>query len=147
MQNSNLRLSDWHRLLLGKAPASSLLEVLLRTAIIYIVLIIVVRLLGKRMSGQLSNLELAVMIALGAIVSAPMQVLERGVLIAALLLIFLLALQRGLGLLTSISPRLEQLAFGRGTTLLRDGIIDIEAMRRARMSHEQLFGVLRSQDV
>jgi hypothetical protein len=53
-------LADWHRLLLGKAPFAFLLELLLRATVVYLALLLIVRLLGKRMSGQLTNLELGV---------------------------------------------------------------------------------------
>jgi hypothetical protein len=42
---------DWQRILFGQAPPEFLLEVLMRTSIIYIALLIIVRLMGKRMGG------------------------------------------------------------------------------------------------
>jgi uncharacterized membrane protein YcaP (DUF421 family) len=75
-----------------------LLEVLARTAAVYLVLILLVRMLGKRMSGQISNIELSVMVVLGAIVSGAFQLPDRGVLPALMLMLTLLALQRGVRL-------------------------------------------------
>jgi uncharacterized membrane protein YcaP (DUF421 family) len=57
--------TELHRLLLGDYPWWFLLEVLLRSWLIYIVLFITMRLMGKRMAAQLSISELAVMITLG----------------------------------------------------------------------------------
>jgi uncharacterized membrane protein YcaP (DUF421 family) len=113
----------------------------------YILLMIVVRLLGKRMSGQLSNLELAVMVTLGAIVSSPMQTPQRGILAGAVLLIVLLGLQQIIGRVTAVSPGLERVVFGRGTILVKDGELQLKAMRQGCISHEQLFGLLREKDV
>jgi uncharacterized membrane protein YcaP (DUF421 family) len=122
-------------------------EVLARTACIYVLLLITMRFLGKRMSGQISNLEFAVMIALGAIASSPMQVAQRGVLAGCVLLVVLLTLHRGISRWTAVSPRAERLLFGHGTTLVRDGQLQLTAMRRACVSHQQLFATLRAQDV
>jgi uncharacterized membrane protein YcaP (DUF421 family) len=145
--NAYVELGQWHRLLFGSAPEDFLLEVLFRTALMYISLMLIVRLLGKRMSGQLSNLELAVMVTLGAIVSSPMQVGDRGMLGALVLLCVVLCLQRGLGALTARSARAERLVFGHGTTLVRDGRIVVSTMKQACISHEQLFGTLRNHGV
>jgi uncharacterized membrane protein YcaP (DUF421 family) len=131
----------------GRAPWAILPEVLLRTSLIYLVLIVVVKLLGKRLSGQLTNLDLAVMVVIGAVVSAPMQIPQRGLLAGAVSLVVLLGLHRAIGLGTAVWPRFEQWVFGRGTTLLADGELLLPAMRRARISQEQLYGILRSQGI
>jgi uncharacterized membrane protein YcaP (DUF421 family) len=147
MIGRHAKLDDWQRLLVGDAPWAILVEVLLRTALIYLVLIVIVKLLGKRLSGQLTNLELAVMVVVGAIVSAPMQIPDRGLLAGAVSLVVLLALQRAIGHATAVWPRLERWVFGRGTTLVADGELLLPAMRRACVSHEQVYAILRSHGV
>jgi uncharacterized membrane protein YcaP (DUF421 family) len=142
-----IRPLDWQRMLLGEDPAAFLIEVLLRTAVVYAFLIVVVRLLGKRMSGQLSNLELAVMLALGAIISPSIEISKRGVLAAVVLLSTLLLLQRAISAAAARSARVERVLFGRGSSLIQDGRLLLPAMRSAMISHEQLFATLRSQGV
>jgi uncharacterized membrane protein YcaP (DUF421 family) len=138
---------DFGRLLLGKDPAAFLLEVLLRTTAVYAFLVAVVRLLGKRMSGQLSNLELAVMITLGAIISPSIQISANGILTALVLLVTLLVMQRAIGAVCARSARVERLLFGRGSSLVEDGCLRLAAMRAALISHEQLYAVLRTRGV
>jgi uncharacterized membrane protein YcaP (DUF421 family) len=147
MSDKYIALDDWQRLLVGDAPWGILAEVLVRTAIIYVVLVLVVKALGRRASGQLTNLELAVMVVLGAIVSAPMQIPQRGILAGVVSLLVLLCLQRAIAFATAVSPRLEQWVYGRGTTLVADGKVLLPAMQRACVSHEQLYSVLRTQGV
>jgi uncharacterized membrane protein YcaP (DUF421 family) len=113
----------------------------------YLTLMLIVRLLGKRMSGQLSNLELAIMVTLGGIVSAPMQVGERGLLAPLVLLSVVLCLQRSIGAVTARSSRAERIVFGHGCTLVRDGRIVVSTMRQSCISHEQLFSALRNHGV
>jgi hypothetical protein len=50
-------------------------------------LLYILRWLGKRMSGQLTIMELSVMLTLGAIVSASMQIPDHGILEGVLLLL------------------------------------------------------------
>jgi uncharacterized membrane protein YcaP (DUF421 family) len=83
------------RLLMGDAPWAFLLEIVFRTAAIYIVLFTVMRLMGKRMAAQLSISELAVMITLGAAIGVPLQTPAQGLLPAGILLVSALIFQRG----------------------------------------------------
>lgn len=135
------------RLLVGKDAFGFLAEVAVRTIIVYLVLMVIVRLLGKRMSGQLSNLELAVMMTLGAAVSPPMQISERGLLPAVLQLGVLLCCQRAIAALTAKSAPAERTVFGRGSTLVQDGRLLLPAMKDARICHEQLFSQLRTKGI
>lgn len=54
MEKSEIRLEDINRILFGQAPPEFLLEVFLRTLIVYIVLQLIVQWLGKRMNGMLT---------------------------------------------------------------------------------------------
>lgn len=67
MEKKDIHFNDLHRLLFGEAPAIFLLEVFIRTLFTYLILLVITRWLGKRMTGQLSITEMAVMLTLGAI--------------------------------------------------------------------------------
>src|SRR3978361_397694 len=129
MAQNALQFFDWKRIVFGDAPPLFLIEVFFRTILIYVVLLLTLRLLGKRMNAQLSIIEFAVMISLGAIVSLPMQSPERGVLDGAVLLLLILAFQRLLGLLSFKSRRVGDLVNGRMSTLVKDGILQTEIMK------------------
>jgi len=80
MRKEEINWDDWLRILIGTAPAEFLLEVLISTIIIYLFVLLTLRLMGKRMGGQLTISELVVMLRLGAIVSVPMQIPDKGLL-------------------------------------------------------------------
>jgi len=147
MKKEEIHLSDIHRILLGNAPLEFLLEVFLRTIFIYVALIIIMRLLGKRMNAQLTISELAVMITLGGIVSVPMQIPERGLLIGVVILVCALIFQRGLNWLAFKYKKVEILTQGDIMLMVKDGCLDIDEMTKAKVSKEQLFANLRSQNV
>jgi uncharacterized membrane protein YcaP (DUF421 family) len=147
MKKYEIHLADWQRILFGQAPPVFLLEVFVRTLIIYIFLLFVLRWLGKRMSGQLTILEMAVMLTLGAIVSVAMQIPDRGITLSMLVLFCTLAFQRGLSLWGIKNARIEELTQGRISTLLKDGVVDLEEMRRCRISRQQLFAELRGKGI
>jgi uncharacterized membrane protein YcaP (DUF421 family) len=147
MKKFEIHLADWQRILFGQAPPMFLLEVLIRTIIIYIFLLFVLRWLGKRMSGQLTILEMAVMLTLGAIVSVAMQVPDRGITLSMLVLFCTLLFQRGLSWLGIKSARVEELSQGTISTLVKDGVLDLDEMRRCRISRQQLFAQLRGSGI
>jgi uncharacterized membrane protein YcaP (DUF421 family) len=147
MNESSFSLRDWKRLLVGNAPFSFLLEVFIRTLIVYAVLVVIVRLLGKRMSGQVANLELGVMIVLGAIVSVPFETPERGIVPAVVLLVCVLGLQRTVSSLGARYNRVEEFTQGRPSILLCDGVLVLEELERAGISQGQLFSMLRCKGI
>jgi uncharacterized membrane protein YcaP (DUF421 family) len=147
MKKNEIHLDDIHRILFGEAPPIFLLEVFIRTVIVYIFLLFVVRWLGKRMSGQLSIMEMAVMLTLGAIVSVAMQVPDRGILLSVVILLVTLLFQRGLGWLGFKNSKIEQLVQGKMSLLVKDGVLQLEEMAKCRVSKQQLFSQLRSSKV
>lgn len=147
MKKEEIHWGDWYRILIGSAPETFLLEVLLRTIFMYLILLVVLRLMGKRMGGQLTIAELAVMLTLGAIICVPMQIPDRGVLQGALVLVCALVFQRGLTLAGFNNSRVEKIMQGTETMLVKNGVIQVDALNNANISRQQLYAILRSQNI
>jgi uncharacterized membrane protein YcaP (DUF421 family) len=132
---------------------SGLPEVVIRTGIVYLFLIVVLRLTGKREVGQMSVLELVVILVISDAVQNSM-VGENTSLWAGLVAVLtLIALDRGLAWLTGRSGRVRHAIEGEPRLLVRDGRllekalreegVDAEEVRRAVRAH----GVARVEDV
>ncbi len=147
MEKGDIKLGDWMRILFGNVPPDFMFEIFIRTLIMYLLLLIVMRLLGKRMAGQLSVTELSVVLLLGAVVSAPMQLPDRGILQGLWLLIIILLLQRALTWWGTKSAKAEKITFGEATMLVKDGLIDVQAMTDTRISRPELFKEIRSKKI
>jgi uncharacterized membrane protein YcaP (DUF421 family) len=147
MKKEDIHWDDWHRILFGAAPASFMLEVLIRTIVMYLILLVILRLMGKRMGGQLTISELAVMVTLGAIICVPMQIPDRGILQGLFVIICALIFQRGFTWLGFKSNKMETLIQGKESVLVKDGIIVVDELDKANISRQQLYGVLRSQEI
>ena len=147
MKREEIHWGDWHRILLGQAPVEFLLEVLVRTVIIYLMLLLTLRLMGKRMGGQLTVSELSVMLTLGAIVSVPMQMNERGILQGILVLICALVFQRGLTYLSVKNAKIAYVTEGHESIIIKDGILLFGELQAMKISREQIFAMLRSQGI
>jgi len=147
MEAEEIHLGDWKRIFIGNAPPEFLLEVLLRSVFIYLALVVIVRLLGKRLNAQATLTEMALTITLGAIVGSPMQIPERGLLIGIFILILALIFQWFMGYLSFSDIKLETLTQGRISLLVKDGILNLKQMRRDRISRRQLYASLRARKI
>jgi uncharacterized membrane protein YcaP (DUF421 family) len=147
MKKEEIHWGDWHRILFGTAPAEFLLEVLIRTVIMYLVLLVILRLMGKRMGGQLTIAELAVMLLLGAIISVPMQAPEKGLLQGIWVLVMVLVLQRGLNYYAVRNKKVELLTQGWESLLVKDGVLEAKKLLEMNISREQLLAVLRNKKI
>lgn len=136
-----------HTWLIGAAPWSFALEVVLRFLIIYLALLLVLRLMGRRFAGQLSIVELAIMVMLGAAIGPPLQTPEKGILPTVVLLVTLFGCFRLLSWLSFRSHRLEALSQGEATMLVQDGRLALEHLRHAELSRARIFSELRALDV
>lgn len=143
MNKDDIKLSDIHRILLGEAPIEFLLETLIRTFLIYGFLVLIIKWLGKRMSGQLSINEMAVMLVLGAIVSVPMQVPGSGLAQGVLLLVCTLSFQRGMSWMGFHSKRFEEATMGKTIMLVRDGRFELNTMEENHITRQLIFSELR----
>lgn len=147
MKKEEIHLEDIQRILFGQTPPIFMLEVFIRTIVIYIITLFIVRWLGKRMSGQLTIMELAVMLTLGAIVSVPMQMPDRGLLQGVALLLIAVLFQRGLSLVGYLSGKAEDIIQGKCSLLVKDGVLQLQQMESDRISRQQVFAQLREKDI
>ncbi|MEH3114213.1 DUF421 domain-containing protein [Pedobacter terrae] len=147
MKKEEIHWGDWHRVLFGNTPAEFLVEVLIRTVIIYLFLLVTLRLMGKRMGGQLTISELAVMLTLGAIVSVPMQIPDKGILQGVLVLFCAFVFQRGITYLSIKKHSIELLTNGKESLLVKNGVIITDQLIKTKISREQMLAILRNNGI
>jgi len=66
MKQDEILLSDLTRIFFGQTPPIFLLEVVAGALLFFVLIILAMRLVGRRFAGQLSIVELAIMVMLGA---------------------------------------------------------------------------------
>ena len=124
---------------LGDGP----LEIVLRTAIVYVVLIGLLRIAGKREVGQLSILDLVTLLVISDAVQNAMvgenTTLVGGLLAAATLIL----LDRGLGILRDRNARIRKAIEGEPRMLLRDGTLLRQALRDVGLTDDEGFAAIR----
>jgi uncharacterized membrane protein YcaP (DUF421 family) len=120
------------------------LDVVARTALVYVFLVVVLRLAGKREVGQLSLFDLIVLLLVADAVQNAMvgenATLAGGLIAAATLVV----LDRLLDVITDRSARARKALEGEPRMLIRDGVILDKAMHEETVSHEELASALRA---
>ena len=120
-----------------------LLEIILRTALIYLAILVGLRLAGKREIGQMTVFDLVVLLLISNAVQnamvGPDTSLIGGILAAAVLLVINTVLAR----LRMRWPRLRRLIEGSPTLLVLHGEVIKEHMAREGIDQETLEAALR----
>lgn len=118
-----------------------------RAIIIYLIVLIVMRLMGKREIGQLQPFELAISIMIADLASIPMT--DPGVPIfnGIVPILGLLAMHLVITVLNIKSVGIRKITCGKPTVLVYRGKIDEEALKRERFTISELQERLRVKDV
>jgi len=143
MNNKDIKPDEWGRIFLGDVPPEFILEVIIRMAFIYIVLVVALRLMGRRMEAMLSRGEMVSLVTLGASVGVAIHTPERGLLPSAMVIIIILCMQLLQGYITSRSSKAERLILDEISTLVEDGRLLPKEMKKSRITRDRLFGALR----
>lgn len=122
---------------------SELPDIVLRTTVVYLFLVAVLRITGKREVGQMSILELVVILIISNAVQNAM-VGQNTTLWAGLVAVLtLLALDLGLKALTGRSRLLRRAVEGEPRLLVRDGRLLDRAMREEGVGVEEVRAAIR----
>jgi uncharacterized membrane protein YcaP (DUF421 family) len=147
MDAEEIKLGDWHRMLFGESPPLYLLEVVLRVAIIYVLILVAMRSLGKRMTAEVGRTEIVARVSLAAAVGLTIQRPQRGILGSAVIALVIVLVGRWLALLAFKHPRFEKAFQGNYAALVKDGILNLPLMKRTRITRESLNAALRGENV
>ncbi|MBR6765555.1 MAG: DUF421 domain-containing protein [Clostridia bacterium] len=124
-----------------------MLNVILRTVILFFALLVMLRLMGKRQIGQLQPYEFAVMLISSNLVTVPMADLSTPLLWGILPIYVLLIMGIFLSELSMKSVILRRLICGKPRILIERGIILRPALKAVRYTLNDLMEQLRSNDV
>ena len=119
----------------------------IRTVFLYLVLITVIRLMGKRQIGQMEASEFVVTMLVANLASIPMQDAAIPLYSGFLPIVVVLGLELVLSSLSLKSQKLRQLLCGKPVILIDNGKILQNNLRRTRVTLDELTGHLREKDV
>jgi len=122
-----------------------ILEKLARPVIVYLVLVILLRIFGKRELAQLNPFDLVVLLSLSNTVQNAIIGEDNSVTGGVIGAFSLLAINWLVARVLFRSHKLTRLLEGRSTVLIRDGVVDKRAMERESLTITDLVSVIHRQ--
>jgi uncharacterized membrane protein YcaP (DUF421 family) len=147
MDKYSIHIDDFKRILFGTAPAEYLLEVVVRVSVVYLIILLAIRLIGKRMTAQLGRAELATRVALGAAVGMAIVRPGRGMLISALIVLIIYMVNKLISKWLYASKKLEAVFQEKVAVLISEGVLDPKKMADSHVSKERVFAALRQEGI
>jgi uncharacterized membrane protein YcaP (DUF421 family) len=138
---------DWQRMLIGDEPPLYMLEILVRTTIIYIYTLVLLRWLGSRTIGQLSTVEFLLVIALGSAVGDAMFYPDVPLIHALLVVTIVVLANKGLDILIARFKTAERAIDGTPEEVIRDGLFTRGFLKSTSMGPSEAFEVLRERGI
>ena len=124
-----------------------LLEIAVRTVIIYAYTLVLIRWIGSRSIAQLSLVEFLLVIALGSAVGDAMFYPEVPLVHCMVVITVVVLLDKALSFVVSRNSKLEDIIEGKSVEIVRDGVISCQALEGLNYGHDELFEQLRLREV
>lgn len=124
-----------------------MISIVSRTIIIYIVVTVAIRLMGKRQIGDIQPNELVITLLISEIAAIPLQDFDQPVFAGVSAIFMLIFLEIIMSILAMKNFSVRKLLNGKSVVIIKNGIIDQQAMRDVRMTVVDLVELLRGQNV
>src|SRR5690606_21962988 len=138
---------DWKRIFLYDVDGAFALEIIFRTTFMFAVIIMVLRLSGKRGVRQLSIFELAIILSLGSAAGDPMFYDDVALVPTVLVCATAIGLYRLITWLTTKSERFEKLLEGKPVYIVEDSVMVVKDDTKDSLSKDEFFAELRDKGV
>ena len=119
----------------------------LRTLVLYLLLVGVIRLMGKRQVGQMEPAEFVVTMLSANLVTIPMQDFSVPVYTGVIPIVTVLAMELILSAATVKSVGLRRIFCGKPVILIENGRVLQKNLQKTRISLDELTGQLRLKDI
>jgi len=135
------------RIVLGDQPPLFLIEIIVRTLIVYSYTLVLMRWLGSRTIGQLSTVEFLLVIALGSSVGDAMFYPDVPLVHALLVITVVVLVNKGLDVLIAKQIKAERLIDGIPEEAIHEGTLTTSFLNGDTLSKNELFQQLREHGV
>ncbi|MGB3259408.1 DUF421 domain-containing protein [Paenisporosarcina sp.] len=126
---------------------SELIVVAWRTIFLYLLILFIFRIMGKREVGELSLMDLVIFVMIAEVASFAIDNPQRQLFESILPMILLLLIQLGTSYWSLKSKKIRDLIDGDPSVIIRNGEIIESEMRKQRYNLDDLFQQLREQQI
>jgi len=120
---------------------------LIRAVVLYLALILVVRLMGKRQLGEMEPMEFVVTMLIANLAAVPMQETGTPLLAGLLPILVVLSVELVLSVLTYRSVGMRRFLCGKPVILIENGRLLQQNLKKTRVNTDELAEYLRIQGV
>lgn len=120
---------------------------LIRTVILYLMVILTMRAMGKRQIGELQPTELVITILLSEIVAIPMQDNTLPLINTIIPVLVLVGFEILISVISLKNVRFRSFMQGNSLIIIRNGVLDQAQIKRLRYSVDDVLEALRTKDV
>lgn len=123
------------------------INIILKTFILYIFIIIAYRIMGKKEVGQLSIIDLIVSILIAELAAISIEQYESSILISIIPITILVLAEISFSYLNIKNTKIKKIIEGSPIVIIKNGKLNFEAMRKIRYSLDDLISQLREQGI
>lgn len=120
-----------------------ILEIMVRSCVMYILILLFLRISGKRGIRQLSIFELAIILCLGSAAGDPMFTEDLPIVQAFLVIFTILLLYRFTTWSMMKNQKIEELLEGKPLYIVEEGELVIDDVAKEKFSHDEFFAEMR----
>ncbi len=124
-----------------------MLATIIRTTVMYIFVTLAIRLMGKRQIGDMQPNELVVTLLISEIAAIPLQDTTQPIINGVIAIFVLVILEILVSVITMKSLAARKLMSGKSVVIIKNGIVDQNAMKQVRMTTLDLVELLRENGV
>ncbi|MCM3637309.1 DUF421 domain-containing protein [Sporosarcina luteola] len=118
-----------------------------RTIFLYVFILIILRMMGKREVGELSVIDIVVFVIMAEVVAVALESPDKKLSHSIFPVLLLLGIQLLTSFLSLKSKKFRDVVDGDPTLIIEDGVIQEEEMRKQRYNLDDLFQQLREQQI
>ncbi|MGP4713474.1 MULTISPECIES: DUF421 domain-containing protein [unclassified Psychrobacter] len=138
---------DWAKIFIHDTTWLFGIEIILRAAIMFVMIIVFLRFTGKRGVRQLSIFELTIILSLGSIAGDPMFTEDLPIIQALIIMSVVILLYRLCTWAMMKYQPLENLLEGEAIYIVEDGMLVLDKIKKGKMSHDEFFAEMRQQGI
>lgn len=138
---------NWHNVLVNDLSLDYALEIIIRTLVMFVFILILLRLSGKKGVRQLSIFEVAIIIALGSAAGDPMFTKDVAILPSLLVFGIILLFYRLLTYFAAKSERFESILEGEPMYIIENGMFTLQEESDNTFAKDEFFAEMRGQSI
>lgn len=124
-----------------------MLTIIMRSALLYLFVIIGLRLMGKRQIGEMQPGELVVTLLISEMAAIPLQDISQPVLLGISSISTLVFLEVILSVVVLKFPKLHRIISGSSRIIIKNGVLNQKELKSLRITISDLVELLRDRDV